>query len=416
MSRTAEGEVHARRLSLGALAGAGALVAFAAAWALAAHALWRSSVPAGLRLPHVEAAAQFSAGFLRRSASYERFLSIDGLLGDVTLLVVLALYARRGHRLMRESAAGPIGTGMLLGMLGFAIVWLAELPFALAAVWWQRRHGVSHQGYLESLLEGFLSLGGRFVFVAAALALAMGVARLTGRWWWAIAAPAFVALALAFNFVGVYLIPNTEPLRNAATRADVARLARIEGIPGTHAEVQKVARYTTAPNAESVGFGPTRRVILWDTLLDGRFNRREVAVVSAHELGHLAHKHTLRRVGWLALFLIPAAALIALLTRRRGGLARPEAIPLALFVYVALQLLTLPLSNIVSRHEEAEADWSALRATRDPGAAYGLYRNLARTSLGDPDPEGWSYVLFADHPTIVQRIAMVEAWQRRGGR
>ena len=89
-------------------------------------------------------------------------------------------------------------------------------------------------------------------------------------------------------------------------------LARIEGIPGTKAEVQDVHRFTTAPNAESVGFGPTRRVILWDTLLNGRFDRREVRVVTAHELGHLAHHHTLRRVGWLILFLIPATALVAL--------------------------------------------------------------------------------------------------------
>lgn len=98
---------------------------------------------------------------------------------------------------------------------------------------------------------------------------------------------------------------------------------------------------------------------------------------------------------------------------RRGGLAKPEAVPLALLVFVVLQLLSGPLMNIVSRHEEAEADWSALRATRDPSAARSLFRHLATTSLGDPDPPGWSYVLYADHPTIVQRIAMVDAWQQR---
>ena len=106
-------------------------------------------------------------------------------------------------------------------------------------------------------------------------------------------------------------------------------------MPGTQAEVQDVHRFTTAPNAESVGFGPTRRVILWDTLLDGRFDRREVRVVIAHELGHIAHGHLLKRVGWLILFLLPATALVALATTRRGGLGRPEAVPLALLVFVA---------------------------------------------------------------------------------
>jgi len=177
--------------------------------------------------------------------------------------------------------------------------------------------------------------------------------------------------------------------------------------------VQKVARFTTAPNAEAVGFGPTRAVVLWDTLLDGRFTRPQIDVVVAHELGHLAHRHTLKRVGWLVLFLIPATALVARATRRRGGLRRPEAVPLALFVFVALQLASLPLLNIVSRHEEAEADWSALRATQRPDAARGLFQRLATTSLAAPSPPTWSYVLFGDHPTIAQRIAMAQAFERR---
>ncbi len=391
-----------------------ALLAICALWAWAASALWQSSVPA-LKLAHVDAASQFSASYLARSSSYGRFLDIDRLLGEIVLLGVLVLYARRGHRLMRESAAGAIGTGMMLGMLGFAVVWIAEIPFGLAAVWWERRHGVSHEGYVTSVISSFLALGGRFVFVGLALALAMGLATLTRRWWWALAAPLFASLALLSSFLSIYLIPETTPLRDAATAADIRRLARVEGVPGTRAEVQRVAKYTTAPNAESVGFGPTRRLILWDTLLDGRFDRREIAVVSAHELGHIAHRHILRRVGWLALALLPISALIALLTRGRGGLSRPEAIPVALLVYVALQLVTMPLTNLVSRHEEAEADWSALKATRDPAAAVALFRNLARTSLAAPDPEGWAYVLYADHPTIAQRIAMVHAWERQAG-
>jgi len=246
-----------------------------------------------------------------------------------------------------------------------------------------------------------------------ALLVAMALAAVLRRWWWLAAAPIFAGLALLSSFLSVYLIPNTRPLRDPGAQAALSSLARREGIPGTRAEVQEVARYTTAPNAESVGFGPTRRVILWDTLLDGRFTQRQVAVVLAHELGHLAHRHPLKRVGWLALFLLPAAALVALSTRSRGGLARPEAVPVALLVFVALQLLTQPAWNVIYRREEAEADWSALKATRDPNAAIGLFRQLALTSSSDPDPEGWSYVLYADHPTIVQRIAMAEAWQRR---
>jgi STE24 endopeptidase len=305
---------------------------------------------------------------------------------------------------------------MMLGMLGFAVLWIAEVPFDVAAVWWERRHGISHQGYVTSLLASFITLGAKFLFVSLALLLAMGIAGVLRRWWWAVAAPAFAAVALLSAFLTVYLIPDTDPLIDPTTAADVRELARIEGVPGTRADVQEVDRRTTAPNAESVGFGSTRRLILWNTLLDGRFSRDEVRVVIAHELGHISHNHILKGVGWLALFLLPAASIVAFFTRRRGGLARPEAVPVALFVFVVLQLLTMPLMNIVSRRDEAEADWSALRATRDPTAARSLFRNLATTSLANPDPPAWSYVLFDNHPTIVQRIAMVDAWQARSRR
>ncbi len=275
-------------------------------------------MPAGLHPPHLQPSRYFGASFLSRSSSFERFRSIDSLLAIVTLLVVLAVYARRGHRLMRESAAGRVGTGMLLGMLGFAIVWLAQVPFGLAALWWERRHHISHQGYVAWLLDSFLALGGSFLYVSLALLVAMGLAGVLRRWWWAVAAPAFVGLALLSTFLSIYLIPDVGSLRNPAIAADVARLARAERVQGTKVVVQKVARFTTAPNAESVGFGPTRRVILWDTLLDGRFSRKQIDFVAAHELGHIAHHHQLKRVGWLALFLIPASALIALLTRSRA--------------------------------------------------------------------------------------------------
>ena len=81
----------------------------------------------------------------------------------------------------------------------------------------------------------------------------------------------------------------------------------------------------------------------------------------------------------------------------------PEAVPLALFVLVVLSLLASPLQNVVTRHMEAEADWSALRATHDPKAATQLFEPFVPTTLSDPNPPTWDYVLLENHPTIMQR-------------
>jgi STE24 endopeptidase len=392
---------------------AAAVLVLAAAWVWGAHALWTSVELPSLDLPQLDPHRYFSDSFLDRSAGYERFLVILSLLATATLVAVLALYARHGQRLARESAAGRIGTGLLLAMLGFAVVWLAEVPFDLATLWWQRRYDVSHQGYVPHLFNSFLTLGSQFVFICLGFAVMMSLAGALRRWWWLAAVPAFVALALAFTFVSPYLIPDTSPIENPRLTAEARALERIEGAPEARLRVQDVHRFTTAPNAESTGLGPSRTVILWDTLLRDGFSDAEVRLVLAHEIGHLAHDDQLRRVGWMALYLLPALGLVALLTRRRGGLARPESVPLALLVLVIAQLVAAPLLNTAFRREEAAADWAALEATREPATDRSLMQRLADKSLSDPDPPSWVYGLFENHPTIMQRIALAQAWEEK---
>ena len=180
--------------------------------------------------------------------------------------------------------------------------------------------------------------------------------------------------------------------------------------------VEDVSGQTSAANAMAMGIGPSRRIVLWDTLLDGRFGDRQVRFVIAHEYGHQARKHIPKFIVWYALFAFPGAYLIARLTRRRGGMADPAAVPFSLLVLVVLQLAALPLQNVISRRIETEADWMALRTTHDPVADRRLMQSFTRTSLVQPDPPSWSYLLLDNHPTIMQRIALANAWEARTGR
>src|SRR5207249_7011416 len=119
------------------------LLVLAGAWAAAAYLLWTSSnVPGSLHLPQLDEHRYFSARLLRRAGDFERFETWNFLGSQVAVLAAFVYYALRGERFARESAAGRIGTGMLLGMLGFAIVWIVRLPFQVADFWWQRRHGL----------------------------------------------------------------------------------------------------------------------------------------------------------------------------------------------------------------------------------------------------------------------------------
>jgi STE24 endopeptidase len=399
----------ARRLPLAVL-----LVILGAAWTAGFYLLWQTDVPSGLDLPDVEAGALLGPAQLDEARDYERFLRIDFLLAELTVLLVFGLYARYGHRFTRESAAGRIGTGMLLAMLGFALLWLAQLPFGLVGLWWERRHDVSEQDYGTWIFESWLGLGGAFLFVCLAILIVMGLAGPLPNHWWIPGGAVFVGLTVLFSFVLPYMLPNQIPLRDSELLADAEGFAREQGLgeaPPVH--VQEVREFTTAPNALAAGFGPSQRVILWDTLLDGRFGDEEIRVVLAHELGHVSRDHIWKLVGWYALFAFPGAFLIARATRRRGGMRKAESVPLALFVLVGLSLLALPLQNAFTRHLEAEADWIALETTRDPEAARALFRRFGTTALADPSPPTWSYFLMETHPTLAERVAMVEAWEGR---
>jgi STE24 endopeptidase len=355
----------------------------------------------------------FPAELVERAERFERLLSVLWVLSQIALLATLWVYARRGAAFTRESSAGPIGTGMLLGMLGLAIVWLVALPFRVVAHWWSRRYDLSDAGYLEWLLQDWTLLGGQFTSVCLALLIVMGLARRLGDHWWLPGAAVFVAIAALFTFIAPYLDYTTEPLRDEELRAAARQYEGELGLDDTSIHVQEVVGDTEFANAYAYGFGPSRRVVFWDTMLRDPFDPDEQKVVLGHELAHHSQGHLVEGIGWFAVFAVPGAFLLMLATRSRGGMGTPEAVPLALLVVAVLQLVFAPIGNVITRRMEEEADWKALEVTRDPDALEGVMVGLAETSLSDPNPPGWIHFMTGTHPTLEDRVAMARAWRER---
>src|SRR5580692_8592036 len=155
----------------------------------------------------------------------------------------------------------------------------------------------------------------------------MGLARLVHDLWWLLAAPVFVGLALLFAFISPYL-QTSHKLGDPALQATVNQLERRAHVGHVPVWVEDVSSDTSLPNAETEGIGPSRRVVIWNTLLDGRFSAGEVRVVIAHELGHVKRNHIWKSIGWYALFAFPGTYLISRVARRRGGMGEPAAVPL----------------------------------------------------------------------------------------
>jgi STE24 endopeptidase len=309
---------------------------------------------------------------------------------------------------------GRIGSAIIAGMVLLVTLWFVSLPFGLASLWWDHHWGLGPFDVLAWLDAQWALLAAEAVSAMLSIVLLVGLAGRFPRRWWLIAAPVIVTIAAGFAFAAGWLTAvGTHRLDDDRLRQDVARLERVEHVQGTPVRVQNVSSWTDQANAFAAGFGPSTHVVLWDTLLDGRFSRGEVDVVIAHELGHVRSRHVLKAIGWSVLVVVPTLWLVGVAMRRRGGLGDPANLPYAFLVLAVLALLTAPVQNAVSRRYEAEADWRALNATRDPASAAELFRSFERTSLEEPNPSLADYLWLENHPTLMQRIAMTQRWRER---
>jgi len=364
----------------------------------------------------LDASAYFSPSQLHQAARYSSVGRLLFLLGVGVQLAVLGLLAGFGRRIARGFALGEVGAGVMIGVAASLFLTLATLPVGLLDLWWNRRYGISKQHYWSFVLGQWGGILARTATVAIVLAVVMSLARRFPRSWWAIVAPLFVAIGAVFVVVGSLLAPiGTHRLRDPQVAPAIERLKQRQGVLHTKIRVDDVNDETRAVNAETIGLGPTTVVILWDTLFKSHLSNRAIEFVTAHELGHAARRHIWKGLGWGFLFTLPLTFLLAEATRRRGGLHRAEVVPLGLLVAFVLSLLATPLENVVSRRYESEADWMALQATRDPAAGREAFRSFTRIDLAQPNPPAWSYVVLDNHPTVMQRLAMTQAWRASSG-
>lgn len=335
-----------------------------------------------------------------------------------------------GARLL-AAAARPFGGGWVASVLvgAFAVVALGRLvalPFDARAEAVLRDVGLSTrtwQSWLVDVAKGFAVDAGLTLLALLAL---VAVARALPRWWWAVAAVGAGGLVLAVSFLWPVVVEpifnRFTPLPQGPLRSELLALARADAVPVRDVLVADASRRTSSLNAYVSGFGATRRIVVYDTLVRGA-SPAEVRLVVAHELGHAKDRDVLRGSLLAAVGAAAGVCLIALLLSwppllaraGAGGAGDPRAVPLVLLVAALLSLATAPITMLVSRRVEARADVHSLDLTRDPATFVASERRLAVRNLADLDPPPLVYAMFATHPTPPQRIALAHEWARLHG-
>jgi STE24 endopeptidase len=208
------------------------------------------------------------------------------------------------------------------------------------------------------------------------------------------------------------LFNSFTPLPPGQTRDDVFELAAAAGVKVGEVYSVDASRRTTAANAYVTGLGPTKRVVLFDTLLD-RYSRDEIRLVVAHELAHVRHRDVQRGLAYTAL-VAPAGALAvqrlswALAPSRRGSAGALPALVLAAgLVATPIGLLASRLSRAIERR----ADALSLELTDAPEAFISFERRIALQNVADLDPPWLVRRLLATHPPTAERIGAAVAFQ-----
>ena len=367
----------------------------------------------------MKASDLFAADEIRRARRYHRPLYFALLADWVLQLVILTAIAfgPPGNWLW-DATGGPWWVRTLeLTALVVAVSTVVRLPLSAWRGWAHERQW----GFSTQSLRAWLGDVGKGLVLGAlltgiALVGLVWSARVWPTWWPVFAALGAALLALVLSLFAPLLFERLFnrfwPLPDEDLARELRELSERAEVPVRTMLVADASRRTTKHNAYVSGLGPTRRLVLYDTLLEDA-PRGELRGVVAHELGHRRFRHV--AYGTLLAMLGAAAAVLALrvvfawdgLVQAAGsdGPGDPRIVPLVLLSLWMFEIVALPWETWLSRRWERVADRFALDLTGDGRALESMHRRLALANLADLDPPPFVYALLFTHPTPPERIA-----------
>lgn len=375
-----------------------------------------------------EVLSYFSPGVVERGRQFTREVFLLGTLKAILSLgaLLFLVFHPLGARLLawlEERGGRHLFAQLAAVAVGIALVTeLVELPLAY------------YLGHLHEKAYGLSSATGGDWLKSRALSTGMNLFLILGLWiplyylirrapkrWWLAAGLLQVAYTGLISFLyPVVIMPLFNKLVPAPEQVTtrIEQLAERVGVKVETVQVMEVSKKSSRMNAMVTGLGATKRVILYDTLLN-RMKPEEVDVVIVHELAHAKHNDVM--TGWFlsAGLTFGTLGVGAWLLRRSVGLEplglrTPHAARGFAVVILLLSLtdtLTSPVQYWASRRMEVRADQLALDMTKQPKAFISSFLKLAKGNPADVDPPSVVEFLTHSHPSVMNRIRAAERWK-----
>lgn len=369
-------------------------------------------------------AGQIDLAAHRKAADYTLARTRLGMVSTVLETgVVLAFTFGGGLDLADRLSARWLDPGIARGIVLVGLIALAstaiELPLSLYRTFRiEAKFGFNKMTLRLYLLDLAKAALLAIAFGAPLLALILWLMDVSGGLWWLYA---WLAWSL-FNLLVLAIYPTLiapifnrfSPMRDEVLRGRIERLLERCGFRTQGVFVMDGSRRSTHGNAYFTGFGRSKRIVFFDTLL-ARLGHGEIEAVLAHELGHFKYKHVIKRMLWLFAAALGFFWLLGELMQHAWfyhglGVNSPStAMALVLFFLVVpvFTFLLQPVLGMYARKHEYEADHYAIlnaSAAELRQALVKLYKDNASTLTPDP----WHSAFYDSHPPAAARIARLE--------
>jgi len=316
-------------------------------------------------------------------------------------------------------------TVAIYGIVITALAWIAALPLAWYAEFVREHaYGLSNQSPGKWFGDSLIRLALSLIAIALVLWMPYLLLRWSPRRWWLWTGVGAIPLLVFIIFINpIWIDPlfnRFGPMQDERLEARILALAERAGIEGGRVYQVDKSVDTEAVNAYVAGFGGTRRIVLWDTILR-RLDERELLFVMGHEMGHYLLHHVLYGLALSsALILLSLYAVHRLAGwfiarwKDRFGFDRVDDVasyPLLVLIASMVGLVIAPIPLAYSRWAEHEADRFGLELTRDNHHAATAFAKLQNQNLAVPY-HGTLYKLWHDsHPPVGERIDFINAYR-----
>ena len=369
--------------------------------------------------------AEVRAGFTPENRTYSGIRTVLAFISPLYDILIALVIMFSGLSVALRNIAHGLGRKLYVRVLVFLVLY-AVVDFVLAfpltsyrGYALEQQYGLSTQSFVEWLADQGKGVAVTVIVFGLIPILWLAyraILKWPRRWWLPVAActlPLIVAGTLLQPLVIDPLYNRFTPLGDQQLKARILDLAARAGIPGRNVfEVDKSAQ-TIKYNAYVSGFGPSQRIVLWDTMLKG-MEEDEILFVMGHEMGHYKLGHIWRGIAMISvvsfLFFFLLARLAGWMLKRFGTqwgvheLGDVASLPLLAASVSLLALLTQPIVNGFSRAIEHEADVFAVEVTRDNDAGARAFLKLGSQNRSNPEPSPFVKLFLYTHPPLIERM------------